>query len=98
MWFYDAEINDWRLLFSTPDIDTRGGFAVYGWIDEAIEQLGGKPAAPPYSAIGLLFPSDELTRKLRTGAATGPGIVRRRLRRTVADGRYIEDALLYRAA
>lgn len=97
-WMFDVEINEWRLVFASPDLNTRGSQAVYMQIRQAIDQLGAKAEALPFSAISLLEPEADLVRRLTSTIPTGPGVSRIRFRKNVANGRFIEDALIYRAA
>jgi hypothetical protein len=98
LWFFMPEVNEWRLLFSSPEVATKGPREVYGRIQLALEQLGEKASAAPFSAIGLLDPNDDLVKLLRVAARTGPGIRRIRFAKNVINGRFIDDALLYRVA
>ena len=99
LWLFDPEVNDdWRLLFASPDVGEKGPLAVYRQIQLALEQVGDKAAAIPFVAIGLLDADAELVRRLRTAVRTGDDISRIRFRKRIADGHYIEDALIYRVA
>lgn len=96
-WLFDPEIHDdWRLLFASPDVDEKGRQHVYRQIYRALEQLGDNAAVIPLFGIRLLDGSEKLVRQLQTAVRTGAGISRIRFRKNVADGHYIEDALIYR--
>ena len=97
LWLFDPEMNDdWCLLFASPDVGAKGPLHVYRQIQVALEQLGDKTAAVPFLAISLLDGNAELVQRLRVAVRTGAGISRIRFRKNVADGHYIEDALIYR--
>ena len=98
LWLFDSEVNEWRLLFSSPEIGTQGRRPMYERIHIALRELGDKASALPRFAIGLLAPHAELVRRLKAGVPTGAGIARIRFKKNVADGRYIDDALIYRVA
>ena len=97
-WLFDSELNEWRLVFASPEIRTKGTRSVYQRIQLAIQELGPLSAAVPFSAISLLAPDSDLVRKLSSTLHTGYGLSRIRFSRNVAQGRFIEDALVYRAA
>ena len=96
LWLFDAEVNEWRLLFASSEVSTQGPRQVYGQIRLALQQLGEKAAAAPLSVIGLLDEHTELVRLLKSAMATGPGITRIRFSKNVINGHFIEDALIYR--
>ena len=99
LWLWDPETSDdWRLVFSSPDVDSRG-FEVYRQIQQALKELGAKAAAAPFFEITLSSPNSELVRGLKLEfKTTGPDIQRIRLKRGVAHNHYIHDALIYRVA
>jgi hypothetical protein len=97
-WMFDVEISEWRLVFASPEMNTLGPHEVYAKIGQAIDQLGAKAEALPFTFISLLSPDADLVRRLTTAIPTGPGVSRIRFRKNVANGRFIEDALIYRAA
>ena len=96
LWLFDAEVNEWRLLFASPEVSTQGPRHVYKQIGLALQQLGEKAAAAPLSVIGLLDEHAELVKLLRIAIHTGPGIGNTRFSKNVINGHFIEDALIYR--
>lgn len=98
LWLFTLEDNEWRLLFASPDVDSKGPLHVYRQIQVALDQLGDTATAIPFLAISLLDGNAELVRRLRTAVRTGAEISRIRFSKNIADGHYIEDALIYRVA
>lgn len=96
LWLFDAEVNEWRLLFASPEVSTQGPRQVYKQIRLAIEQLGEKAAGAPLSVIGLLDEHAEFVKILRSAMSTGQRIRRVRFSKNVINGHFIEDALIYR--
>ena len=96
LWLFDVEVNEWRLLFASPEVSTRGPRHVYKQIGLALQQLGEKAAAAPLSVIGLLEEHAELVKLLRIAIRTGPSIGHMRFSKNVINGHFIEDALIYR--
>lgn len=96
LWLFDAEVNEWRLMFASSEISTKGPRHVYGRIRSALQQLGNRAAAAPLSAIGLLDEHAELVKLLKSAITTGSGIARIRFSKNVINGHFIEDALIYR--
>ena len=94
LWLFDPEVNEWKLRISSKEAREKGSLAIYPKIDEALEAIGPGEKDVPLLGINLIDPKSELIRRLRTG----PGIKRIRFKKNVADGTYIEDALIYRAA
>lgn len=97
-WLFDPELNEWRLLFASPEVGSKGPRDVYEKIRLAIEQLGEKAAAVQFSLVGLLEPSADLVRLLKEAVPRGRGVNRIRFSKNVIDGHFIDDALIYRAA
>ena len=98
LWMFQLEINEWRLLFTSPDIATHGGLKMYERIQLARKDLGDKVAAAPFSAISLLDPDAKLVRLLRIAIRNRPGGSRIRISKDAINGHYIDDALIYRVA
>lgn len=97
LWFFMPDTNEWRLLFASPEVSTQGPRTVYQKIWKALEEAGGDVAIP-FSMIGVIDADADLVVRLQRGIRTGPGISRIRFSKNVTDGRFIDDALIYRAA
>lgn len=99
LWLFVPDLNEWRLLFASPEVGTKGPRDVYEKIQKAIGQLGAAAATVPLSVVGLLDVDDDLVRLLKVAIpVTGPGLSRIRFSKNVINGRFINDALVYRAA
>jgi len=98
LWLFVPDINEWRLLFASPEVASKGPREVYEKILQAINQLEAKASAAPFSAIGLMDPDADLVRRLRMTVRTGTGLNRIRFSKDVIDGHFIDDALIYRVA
>ena len=98
LWLFVPELNEWRLLFASPEVSTKGPRDVYEKIQQAINQLGEKASAVPLSVVGLLDANADLVRLLKVSIGTGLGVNRIRFSKNVINGHFIDDALIYRAA
>jgi hypothetical protein len=98
MWFFLPDINEWRLLFASPQLSVEGPREVYKKIEDARKALGAKAERLPFSAIGLMDTNHQLVQLLRIALRTGPGISRVRFSKNVINGHFIDDALIYRSA
>ena len=97
-WLLIPDLNEWRLLFASEEVNIEGPRAVYEKIRQAVDQLGTKAAAVPLSMIGVLDTNADLVRLLKVAIRTGPGVSRIRFSKNVINGHFIDDALIYRAA
>ncbi len=98
LWLFIPEINEWCLLFASPEVSEKGPREVYKTIRDALKQLGPKASAIPLSVIRLLDENAELVKLLKTMQKTGAGIAYVRFSKNVINGHFIEDALIYRVA
>ncbi|MBI2150905.1 MAG: hypothetical protein HYU27_09935 [Acidobacteria bacterium] len=98
LWLFEPDLNEWRLLFASPEVSSKGPRDVYEKIRLAIDELGPKAATIPLSVVGLLDPDADLVRLLKVAIRTGPGVNRIRFSKNVINGHFIDDALIYRAA
>jgi hypothetical protein len=98
LWLFEPELNEWRLLFASPDVGTKGPRDVYEKIQQAINALGEKASAVPLSVVGVLDANADLVRLLKAAIGTGPVVNRIRFSKNVINGHFIDDALIYRAA
>ncbi|MBI2821769.1 MAG: hypothetical protein HYX74_06045 [Acidobacteria bacterium] len=97
-WLFMPELNEWRLLFASPEVTSKGPRNVYEKIGQAIDQLGARAAPVPLSVVGVLDPDADVVRLLKVAVETGPGVKRIRFSKNVINGHFIDDALIYRAA
>lgn len=97
LWLFEPELNEWRLMFGSPEVGTKGPRAVYEKIQHAVDELGDQASVVPLSMIGLLDANADLVQHLRLAIGTGPGLGRIRFSRNVINGHFIDDALIYRA-
>lgn len=98
LWLFMPEMNEWRLLFASPEVSAQGSRKVYERIRVALEAVGNKASAVPLSVISLLDPNAELVQLLEIAIRTGPGVGRIRFSKNVINGHFIDDALIYRVA
>jgi hypothetical protein len=96
--FREPEINEWRLLFASPEVSAQGPRKVYERIRLALEELGDKASAAPFSVIRLLDPNAELVKLLKTAIRTGGGVGPIRFSKNAINGHFIDDALIYPVA
>ena len=98
LWLFESEVNEWRLVFASPEVATSGPREVYERIRQAIDDLKEKAAAAPLSAIALMDAESDLVRLLRVALRTGTGVNRIHFSKNVINGHFIDDALIYRVA
>ena len=96
-WLFMPDVNEWRLLFASPEVRSKGPRRVYRQIQEAVSKLGPDGAAVPLSVIGVLDDAAELPRLLKYAIQTGAGVGRIRFSKNVINGHFIDDALIYRS-
>ncbi len=93
-WHFYPEVNEWRLVFASPDVATKGARVMYGKILHAIDDLGEKAAATPLTTVVAMDDRVELIRLLREAVPTGAGLHRVRFSGSSIKGRFVEDALM----
>jgi hypothetical protein len=99
LWLFMPEINEWRLLFTSPEVSAQGPRKVYERIRVALEELGDKASAAPLcNRFATLDPNAELVQLLKIAIRTGPEVGRIRFSKNVINGHFIDDALIYRVA
>lgn len=98
LWLFEPDLNEWRLLFASPEVATKGPRDVYEKIQKVVGKLGESASSVPLSIIGLMDANADLVRLLKVAVGTGPGVNRIRFSKNVINGHFIDDALIYRAA
>lgn len=92
-WLYLTEIQEWRLMLATPDIDTLGRKKTYakilGLLNQHIESID-----MPLDAISVISPDQDLDKHLRAVLKKGKEISGR-FSGIVVNGTLIEDIYIY---
>src|SRR5260370_39184708 len=60
MWWFEPDINEWRLLIASPDRSTAGPREAYRKIEKARKDLRPNAAVLPLSAIDLIKPGNDV--------------------------------------
>ena len=97
LWLLDTEINEWRLLLASPVVSQEGPLTMYRKVRLAIAQLDEQASAALFSAISVTDENADVITGLRATVRTSSDIDRIRFHKNVADGHFIEDALIYRS-
>ena len=96
MWFFRPETNNWRLLISTP-LDDSDPRAAWTQIDDAKIALGKEIEDLLFLFVGGLSTRDELGYALMHDPYIPRDGRQMRLTRAGVRGRFVDDALVYRA-
>ncbi len=94
LWLYDAESDEWELMIASPRVEEEGPLEAYRTVQKALLNLKFEDFR--LADVHLVRPNDDLVKSLRLVARTGEGINGKRLTRTRAGDRFIEDAYIYR--
>lgn len=95
LWLYIEEPNEWRLVIATPNRRSVGPLKSY----KSLLQVMSKIETPiRFSSVALVDAKDSLIKGLSKsfGARSVAGGVR--LSHSIINGRFIEDAYVYRVA
>ncbi len=95
-WLYLPEVNRWRLMLASPQVGREGPIAAYGTIWNALNDPPDQQSNLSFNDISVIEPNQDLVAALRASMGTGNERMPVRLSRTAVQGRYIEDALIYR--
>ena len=95
VWMYLPEPKLWRLFRATPLVKSKGPLAGYKAIQAVLTAYGEELSVFDLQDITVVSPDDSMLKPFRSvleqTEATGV-----RLRNNVIDGKYIEDAYVYR--
>ena len=97
LWLLDTEINEWRLLLASPVVAEAGPTTMYRKVRLAREQLDERASEVLFLAVSVAPEDADLIKRLRATVHTGADLERIRFHKNVADGHFIEDALIYRS-
>lgn len=96
LWLFVPEMEDWRLLISSPRVLGDGTREVHRITDVAAKALGPVAEKLLRKAVYLVDLNVDFRDMLKKGLKTGPGISRIHLRKDVIGGHIIDEALIYR--
>ena len=96
LWLYDSENNRWKLVISSPRVDTDGPLRSYEIIRDSLQQVPQAIGAISFFDVAVRSPTDRLIDAIGRERNTGPGFQRHRFRGAVG-GQFVDDALLYRS-
>jgi len=95
MWLHVPEYEDWRFLPSSRRLDSVKPFKAYGLIHDALEQSGlPLEHTPP---LLILKMTDPFVRALRGIFGKAKSVEGMRLGGQMIGGRFVDDAIVYRA-
>lgn len=97
-WFYEAEYQRWRLMIGSPTVRTQGPKTVYTKIEGVLRKEADLRTLFSLGDISVLKDTDPLVKALRIAIRTGPGMQGIRFTGNTVNGRYIDDAYIYRVA
>ncbi len=97
VWLYDGDADRWRLVVVPVHARTQGSATAGARLEEAIRSTPGGPRIFTVGNVRALQDRSTLARLLRRVVRTegGDGEVRRAPEGAI-DGRYLEDAFIYR--
>jgi len=95
LWFYLADLDEWRFFLASPLVDKRGPKDAYASIQSVLTQLKPPPRIS-LKHISVVSPSHELIRLLKKAICTGTVISDIRFTRNTINNVFIEDAYIYR--
>lgn len=92
-WLFDPENNEWRLVLASPRVLDDGPLASYRHIHEVLRATS---SPLPLESISFISPDDPLVEAFRSASRTVRKLEGRRVFLGVINGRFIEDAYVYR--
>ena len=93
-WFHFPESERWRLVIASPEVRLRGSLVAYRKIHSVVRKVPS--ASELFDDISAVPDTDPLVKLLRKGVGTGPRGRGIRLSRSGINGKYIDDAYIYR--
>lgn len=95
LWLYLSESDEWRLIIASPSEIVKGPRQAYIDIQSVLSNTS-PPIEIPLQDISVVSPSDRLIQSLKGLISTGTGIASLRIKNSVLNNQFIEDAYIYR--
>ncbi|MDP9194286.1 MAG: hypothetical protein M3P06_21530 [Acidobacteriota bacterium] len=92
-WLFEPENNQWQLDLASPRVLEEGPLAAYRQIHEVLRTTS---SPLPLESIAFVTPGDALVQAFRSVYRTNRDLEGRRAFRGAINGRFIDDAYLYR--
>ncbi|HYI10668.1 MAG TPA: hypothetical protein VEK57_16525 [Thermoanaerobaculia bacterium] len=94
LWFFEADQNDWKLILASPAVTSGGPKAAYDTVSQALSAL--HQHFTDLKHITVVPPDHPVVRLLASAVSTGPTNRGMRFSKNTINGRFIDDAYLYR--
>lgn len=95
LWLYTPENNSWRFIVASPQTQKFGPKKMYEAVLSALSMIATTYPFLALTDIRVVTSDDDLIRRLHRLVVSGDDVAIR-FSRGVIDGRYIEDAYIYR--
>lgn len=96
LWLLDDEMRAWKFVLVAPAQAKLGPKALYERLRRVLAHPQHEESLVPLSQIFLASDHDSIVRLLSAMVKTGPGLHGIRMTGNTVNGRYIEDAYVYR--
>ncbi len=93
-WYYESDDNFWKLMLASPRVSTEGQRKAYGAVIDALDAL--HQSRKKLKHVTVIEPNNPIVKALASEVQTGWTIVGKLHTARAIDGRYIDDAFLYR--
>jgi len=93
-WYYESDYNRWKLMLASPRMTSDGAKEAYGTVIRTLDAL--RQPRSNVNHITVIEPDDPIVRALASEVQTGWTIGGKLHTARAINGRYIDDAFLYR--
>ena len=95
VWLYMEEPDEWRFVIATPHQRSMGLLPAYEWLQELMSKIG---TPIDLTSMALVDTKDSLVKGLSKSLRARSGTAGMRLSHSIINGRFVEDAYIYRVA
>jgi hypothetical protein len=94
LWLFEPDDNEWKLMLASPTVTGGGPKAAYDAVSKALSALHEHLTSLQH--IRVVDPNHPIIRLLASAVSTGQTISGIRFSKNTINGRFIDDAYLYR--
>ena|SRR5258708_37790826 len=98
LWFYYPDLSQWKLLLTSPKFDKSNPTISYTEVSKILSAQDEADQNISIADVKILGEKDPLRVLLKAIIRTNKGIHQIRMKSSVLNGIYVEDALIYRNA